>query len=114
MRFLAVGFLWCSLFFCGVTAAQEQNADLEPPPPPEIPAATVSGDPMEPEVTIRQQQGARIAEYRYGGQLRIVRIQPSVGPPYYLIDRDGNGSLEHRMSQLPSDIVVSQWILFSW
>lgn len=73
----------------------------------------VAGESVEPDITIREGQDATIYEYRVRGQLYMVRIQPQFGPPYYLIDTDGNGTLDMRDSS-PQNISIPQWLLFSW
>jgi len=83
----------------------------EPPPPPD---PVVSGEPLAPEVLIIQKEDRTVEEYRINGRLYMVKITPSVGPSYYLMDNDGDGTMEHRMSQIYSDFVVPKWVLFSW
>ncbi len=113
MRFFKLALLPPVCFLGAVTAAWTRGAELEEAPP-EIPPALVSGDPMEPEVTIRQRDGARIEEYRYGGRLLMVRIKPAVGPAYYLVDENGDGNLVSRLDDSLGGTIVPQWILFSW
>ena len=43
----------------------------------------------------------------------MTKIQPQIGPAYYLIDSNGDGTLDQR-SSIPMDINVNQWLLFSW
>jgi hypothetical protein len=35
----------------------------------------------------------RVEEYRMNGVLYMVKVTPTVGPPYYLIDTTGDGNL---------------------
>ena len=109
---LAVLFLGFSLM---MSAAAEERTDLEDvPEPPELPTPVQSGEPIEPEVTIIKKEGATISEYRINGRLYMIKVTPSVGKPYYLIDNDGDGSLESRVNDIYSNITVPQWILFQW
>lgn len=85
--------------------------DLPEPPPP--PPPVQSGEVLEPEITIIQRENETVEEYRINGNLYLVKVQPAVGPAYYLMDNDGDGRLESRSSQL-SDYVIPQWVLFSW
>lgn len=41
------------------------------------------------EAVRTEANGDVITEYRVGGQVRVVRVQPPRGPAYYLYDRDG-------------------------
>lgn len=38
--------------------------------------------------------GDVIEEYRVAGQLQVVKVTPSVGVTYYLIDSDGDGRVD--------------------
>jgi DNA/RNA endonuclease YhcR with UshA esterase domain len=38
--------------------------------------------------------GDVIEEYRIAGQLQVVKVTPSVGVTYYLIDNDGDGRVD--------------------
>ena len=94
---------------------QEENAPefTDAPAPPDLPDPVESGQALEPEVTIIRKDDATISEYRVNGNLYMVKIVPFVGKPYYLIDRDGDGEMEGRTS-IYDDIIVPQWVLFSW
>ena len=94
--------------------AQEGTASEEVLPPPDIPEQIQSGEAIEPEVTIIRRDKEIIEEYRIGGNLYMVKITPSVGPPYYLVDQDGDGKLESKTTRLGSDSAVPQWVIFSW
>ena len=100
------------VFYCCVAQAQEEFQDALPPP--DLPDPIQSGQPIEPEVTIIQTEEELIEEYRVNGTLYMVKVTPSVGPPYYLIDQDGDGKLESRTTRLGSDSAIQQWILFQW
>jgi hypothetical protein len=80
---------------------------------PTVKPSPVAGEAAEPEITIRETGDQTIYEYRVRGMLYMVRIQPQFGPPYFLIDTDGNGSLDLRSSS-PTDISIPQWVLFTW
>jgi hypothetical protein len=83
---------------------------LQAPPPPNSP---VTGDAVEPEITIREAGDQTIYEYRVRGMLYMVKIQPQFGPPYFLVDTDGNGTWDQR-SSAPTNISIPQWVLFTW
>ena len=86
---------------------------MTPPPPPPTDSQATEEQRLEPEVTIIQRKGQVIEEYRINGQLRYVKIIPENAPPYYLIDMDGDGSLETRRREFDNP-PINQWILFQW
>ncbi len=92
--------------------ADEEFADA--PLPPDLPDPLQSGQAIEPEVNIIRRGESTIEEYRLNGRMYMVKITPKIGKPYYLIDKDGDGQMEARMSEIYDDFVVPQWVLFSW
>lgn len=80
---------------------------------PELPPAGYTGQTVEPDVTILETDRGTVYEYRIKGQLYMVRIQPQIGPPYFLIDTNGDGTLDVQRDQVWNN-AVPQWILFSW
>lgn len=107
-----------------LAAQQTQPADLEPlpeAPPPSLPESVpppptgLADEGLEPEVKIIKRDDAVIHEYRINGQLYMVKVVPRIGPPYYLYDRDGNGSLEsRRLLRLEPAPIVPNWRIHSW
>ena len=67
----------------------------------------------EPEVRIIRKKDTVIEEYRVDGRLRFVKITPSRGKPYYLVDTDGDGYLETREDNFTNP-PINQWILLEW
>jgi len=102
-----------SLFLVFSVAAQEEEF-AEVPEPPDLPDPVVSGQPIEPEVTIIRKEKETIQEYRLNGRLYMVKITPIVGKPYYLMDRNGDGTMEYRIMEDYERETVPQWVLFSW
>ncbi len=90
---------------------EEKPADAPPPPP--LPPAVQSGEVPEPEVTIIERKDKTVEQYSINGRIYMVKITPRVGPPYYLLDLDGDGLLDVRRDS-PDNISVPQWVLFSW
>jgi hypothetical protein len=88
----------------------EQVPEAAPPPPPRV----QSGETLEPDITIRPDKEGEVEEYRVSGRLYMVKVTPKIGKPYYLVDSDGDGKLETRMSHLNSNFVVPNWVIFSW
>ena len=65
--------------------------------------ATPSADPDAPmppvpegaeQATRTEANGDVVTEYRVGGSLAMVRVQPKNGPVYYVTDSDGDGRLD--------------------
>ena len=101
-----------ALVFATGVASADEPVDTAPPTPP----SAREQETIEPEVTIIQREDKTIEEYRVNGQLYMVKVTPKNAPPYFLVDRDGNGSLESRRtgSELEPDIMIPQWVLFRW
>jgi len=61
-----------------------------------------------PDVVIIAGEDKVVYEFRQNGQLRMVRVVPKWGKPYYLVPRDatkGFGDLER------ADMLLPQWII---
>jgi hypothetical protein len=101
-----------SLFIAIPFAAAQDPADDAPAPLP-LPPKVESGKVLEPEVTIIETPNEQIQQYSVNGRVYMVRITPNSGPPYYLLDLDGDGELDVK-SNNPGDNWVPQWVLFSW
>jgi hypothetical protein len=103
--------------------AQEAGGPVAAPPPPggtgdslqapEAVRSPVTGEAVEPDITIREEGQQVITEYRVNGMLYMVRIQPQFGPPYFLVDTNGDGMIDPRDSS-PFNNNIPQWLLFSW
>ncbi len=105
------------VIFFFTNAVAEEPPVLEPLPdeaslPP--PTGMSDEDQMEPEVTITKRDDAVVHEYRMNGQLYMIKIIPSHGYPYYLMDADGDGLLESRYNQIDPALLVPRWMLFRW
>lgn len=89
-------------------------ADKAPAPPkgavPVPDGAPAAREPVEPEITIRSKGRERIEEYRLNGNLYMIRITPSKGRPYYLVDQTGRGQfVRHEGPAAPT--AVPQWVI---
>ena len=74
-------------------------------------AAETRQAPSGQDVTIIEGEERTVYEYRRNGELRMVKIVPDVGRPYYLVPADdtrGFGDLEQ------ADMLVPRWILFEF
>jgi hypothetical protein len=98
----------------GPLSARAQQEPAPVPEPPELPPTVESGEPLEPDVTIIRRGTDTIEEYRINNRLYMVKVKPSIGPSYYLLDSDGDGNMDVRRSDLERDMQIPQWVLFSW
>lgn len=76
---------------------------------------TLPGEPPAefrgPDVTIIAGEERMVYEYRQNGQLRMIKVVPSVGRPYYLVPRDptqGFGDLEQARTLVP------EWVIWEF
>ena len=67
----------------------------------------------QPEVRIIRRKDMVVEEYRVNGHLRFIKITPSSGNPYYMVDTDGDGVLETRNDNFANP-PINQWILLEW
>lgn len=95
--------------------AQNRPADLQPMPavPPPPPGITSWDATLEPQVTIKKVDKAKHEEYRINGRLYMVKVTPEGGPPYYLVDQEGNGSLVVQES-VTKITRPPMWVLFEF
>ena len=73
-------------------------------PPVDVKGADVTRKAMD--------NGDTIEEYRVSGNLRMVKVTPSRGAPYYLYDSDGDGRLDKSKGEGPVSPVY--WKLYGW
>ena len=93
--------------------ARDSDGPGEIPEPPALPPQVESGQVPQPDVTIVERKNETIEQYSVNGHVYMVKIVPRRGPPYYLMDLDGDGELDVRRDS-PGDISIPQWVLFSW
>ncbi|MDD2893977.1 MAG: DUF2782 domain-containing protein [Halothiobacillaceae bacterium] len=93
-------------------------------PPPASGNSTAAGEPAlaapqtdipEPEVNIREEPTQTIEEFRSQGRPYMIRVTPRGGlPPYYMVDNDGDGTLETRVNSPSNPPATPRWVLFRW
>ena len=82
----------------------------EPPPPP----PGMELDPtMEPQVTIRRSPKETVEEYRVRGRLYMIKVTPSHGVPYYLVDEGGKGDFSRR-DTYDTGTRPPMWVIHQW
>ena len=91
-------------------SSQQRPADLQPLPaiPPPPPGLVESSD--EPQVTIVKRGEDQVEEYRVNGKLYMMKVTPSHGVPYYLIDDQGEGKWI-RQDGIESRVRVPMWVI---
>ena len=94
-----------------VSANVFSEADITKPPV--IPEPLQSGESIEADINIIQKNDRTIEEYRANGRLYMVKVTPAVGPVYYYVDTDGDGSLETKRHDLAGDMVPN-WVVLEW
>lgn len=108
------------------TACEQAGAEPDPPPaseppalqavpePPDIPPRVKSGETLEPEVTISRDEKQTVSEYRVGGRLYAIKVEPVVGPPYWLVDTTGDGFTDTRYDNYYPPFAIPGWVIFRW
>lgn len=98
-----------------VWAQSGQPADAQPLPavPPPPPGMEAFDAALEPQVTIVKNEKETREEFRANGKLYMVKVTPSHGKPYYLVDRQGDGNF------VEADMVgpvtkPPMWVIHSW
>lgn len=97
-------------------------APIPPPPPildelpPDIPEQATQLAPDDVRIIQTPKGAVRVEEFKKNGQTWMVRIIPSFGPPYYLVDTDGDGELDARkeMPGIGVGVKPTMWNIFSW
>lgn len=110
-KYLLTGAI-ASLAFAPSVWAQQADSALPTDAPP-TPKPVQSGEPLEEDVNIIKSDKGTIEQYRVNGRVYMVKVIPVAGPPYYLLDTDGDGELDSQTDEMRS-ISVPQWVLFSW
>lgn len=101
------------------TVEADAEANREPAAPthrfPASPASVRPTGPAPkfrgPDVTIIAAERRTVYEYRQHGQLRMVKIVPKRGKPYYLVPSDPTRN-HHDLEQ--ADTLVPQWVLWEF
>lgn len=69
---------------------------------------------LEPEINIQQFDNREVQEYSVNDRVYMVKITPSVGSPYYLVDPDGTGEMEYKRDTVGLEVNPPRWTLFRW
>lgn len=102
--------------FCIALSAYAQSNrpnDLQPLPEAPPPPQPQIDQSLEPEVTIIKRGEETVEEYRVNGRLYMIKVTPSHGIPYYLLDENGTGRFSRR-DDLDNPVKVPMWVIFQW
>ena len=116
------------LTLCAAAGSAGAQESAEPPPVPEGDAAAPPAieDPLPPKATprdrleepavkiTRDEAGQLVEEYSLDGRIYMVKVTPKNAPPYYLLDTDGDGTLERDKTGLGPGISPVYWKLKEW
>jgi hypothetical protein len=91
-------------------AAQTRPPKLEPIPEPPPPPAGSLNEALEPQVTITKRGEDKVEEFRIKGKLYMLKVTPSHGVSYYLIDDQGDGKWSRQDSR-DSGLRVPMWVI---
>jgi hypothetical protein len=87
----------------------------EVPPPPPIPESSpAEANAITPDVSTRTEGNQTIQEYRHKGKLYMVRVTPSHGRPYVLVDQRGDGHFTRQDNPLDTGLRVPQWVILEF
>lgn len=103
-KLLLLGLMTLPMWAHAAPPAASAPAAIDRPP-------TIGDDQggPEPEVRIIQKGNNKIEEYRLNGKLYMVKVTPSIGAPYYLMDEDGSGQM--RQIDPNRRIIIPRWVL---
>ena len=102
------------LVFFSCNALAQQPPRLEPlPEVPPPPPGVLDAGADEPRVRIAPQEGQRVEEFREAGRVKMLKITPANGIPYYLVDTTGSGNWMRRDS-LDDGVRVPMWSIFTF
>ena len=95
-------------------APASDNAPSAPDAKRQVPLIVTDAPPPEfrgPDVTLIASEERLVYEYRQNGQLRMIKVVPKLGKPYYLVPYDrtrGFGDLEQAKT------LVAEWVLWEF
>lgn len=69
---------------------------------------------IQPSVKLRQFDNRTVEEYSVNNNVYMMKITPSAGAPYYLVDQDGSGDMSWSRGTPGPNLQVPQWALMHW
>jgi hypothetical protein len=98
---------WCAVAYAA-PQTQPPQLQLLPPPPPMN--ANEQDSDLEPQITIVKEAEQTVEQYRIGGKLYMLKVTPTVGAPYYMVDDLGDGSFV-RHDTLSPGVRPPRWVI---
>ncbi len=93
--------------------SEKPTQKTEAPIPEKIPDK--NKDENEPTVRIRtNDNGDVVEEYRQGGMVTMVKVTPTRGKPYYIMDNNGDGRLDRADAEAAGGVVPVSWVIATW
>ncbi|MDH5378823.1 MAG: DUF2782 domain-containing protein [Gammaproteobacteria bacterium] len=77
-------------------------------------AVAATDQELRPEVVIVPSDDGRIEEFRKAGQLFMIKVTPRKGKPYFLVDADGDGDFDRRVTEFSPKMLIPAWEIFTW
>lgn len=102
--------LFTLLLGAAAAAFAQQPPKLEPLPEPPPPPGIRDAGADEPRIRIAPAEGDRVEEMRENGRVIMLKVTPSHGVPYYLVDTTGSGNWMRRDS-LDDGVRVPMWTI---
>lgn len=110
-RSASLTFLFATSLLSFQVAAQERPANLIPIPAIPPPPPGMVAEDLEPQVTITKRGNDQVEEHRVNGKLYMMKITPSHGVPYYLVDEKGDGNWAPKDTADAAHIRVPMWVI---
>jgi hypothetical protein len=95
-------------------SAQSTAGRAEVPPPPPMVESEIVPDGATPDVRIVEKEDGSVHEYRLNGRLYAIKVVPSVGKPYFLVDSNGDGDFDTRRREIGGGLLIPSWVLLRW
>jgi hypothetical protein len=95
------------------STARPRPKDVEPVEAPLPPSKITDEVAPDEKVTVVKKGKDRVEEFRSKGKLYKMRVTPSVGPAYMLIDEKGDGNFVRVDGPVPR-VSVPMWVLLEW
>ncbi len=110
-RSVGLTFLLATSLLGFQAAAQDRPANLIPIPAIPPPPPGMVADDLEPQVTITKHGDDKVEEHRVNGKLYMMKITPSHGVPYYLVDEKGDGNWAPKDTADAAHLRVPMWVI---